>query len=368
MKVCIVSFSALPVLNHEFKDFRIGGAEVQLACLSMSLSRLGYDVRMVVGDFGQPEGAVYRGVTIMKSYRANAGIPGIRFIYPRWIGVWRALARADSDVYVCSSAGMTVGLLALFCKFNRRRFVYRVASDSDCDPSKLLITYARDRLLYEYGLKHAHQILVQSLTQQATLKRCYGLSSIIVGGFVDRPARAAFEVAKDIDVLWIANIRRLKRPYFLLEAAKALPQYKFLMAGGPFPGEEDLFDKVKLDAASIPNLTFCGPVPYLDVGKLFDRARLLVNTSGVEGFPNTFLQSWIRGIPVVTTFDPDDVIRSHGTGSVHAELPQLIEGVRLQLQEPTVYSASSSAASRFMQMRFGDEDILRPYLEAIDPL
>ena len=46
-------------------------------------------------------------------------------------------------------------------------------------------------------------------------------------------------------------------------------------------------------------MTFHGAVPYRDAGALYSRARVLVNTSDVEGFPNTYLQAWASGTPVV---------------------------------------------------------------------
>ena len=39
--------------------------------------------------------------------------------------------------------------------------MFRVASDTDCDGSRLLVRFARDRWLYAYGLKRAHAILAQ---------------------------------------------------------------------------------------------------------------------------------------------------------------------------------------------------------------
>lgn len=364
MRICLVNLGALPALSEEHKHERIGGEEVQHAQLAAALTRQGHDVRLVVADLGQPDGAVYDGVRTLKAYRESAGLPAIRFIYPRWIKLWAALARADADVYYCSCASMIVGLLAMFCRIHGKRLVFRTAIDSDCEPGKQLIKYARDRWLYEYGLKRADVVLVQTVTQQRALQNNYGLHGTIADMLVARPTRAT-RPEKDIDVLWISNLRHIKRPDRLLEIARAMPGQRFHMAGGPSPGEEDLFGRIEAEASKIPNLTFHGAVPYLDVGTLFDRARLFANTSDLEGFPNTFLQAWVRGIPVVTMFDPDGVVQRAHLGSSHASVPEMTAGLDALLQSGNAYQAASSAALDFMERRFGDDKVLGPYLEAL---
>src|SRR6185436_14682092 len=158
-----------------------------------------------------------------------------RFLYPRFTGLWGALRRADADLYYVSCAGAQVGLAAMFCARHRRRLVFRAASDADCDPSRLLIRHTRDRWLYGYGLRRADAILVQSATQARALERCYGLLGRVTGMLVESPPPA---VRRDIDVLWVSNIRQLKRPDRALRLAEWLPEAAIHMAGGPLRGEE----------------------------------------------------------------------------------------------------------------------------------
>jgi len=181
MKICFVGLDNLPVLAPEYRQHTIGGESVQQTLLGRALARRGHDVSMVVADYGQRDATLWERIRTFKAYRPDAGIPVLRFIHPRWTGMWSALARADADVYYTSCAGMQVGLIALFCRRHRRRLVFRAASDTDCDRSRLLVRFARDRWLYAYGLRRAHAILVQSAWQQETLARSYGLSSRVGG-------------------------------------------------------------------------------------------------------------------------------------------------------------------------------------------
>lgn len=162
MKICLISLNSLPAISREHQHLYSGGAEVQLAQLAIALSKLGHEVSLVVGDFGQPDGAIYEGVRTLKAFKPSGGIRGLRFFHPRWTGLWKAISRANADVYYYSCAGMILGLLAMFCRIHRKRLVFRAASDSDCSPHTLLDTNRRDRWLYEYGIRRTDAVLVQS--------------------------------------------------------------------------------------------------------------------------------------------------------------------------------------------------------------
>jgi glycosyltransferase involved in cell wall biosynthesis len=142
------------------------------------------------------------------------------------------------------------------------------------------------------------------------------------------PPRPQPQGVRDIDVLWVSNFRALKRPELALELARQLPHVKFTLAGGPMPGGQTYYDDVVAAAARLPNVTMLGPVRYRDSGDLFDRAKLFLNTSSIEGFPNTFLQAWIRGVPVVTFFDPDGLVKRVPLGRVASSVDDMREAIR----------------------------------------
>jgi len=363
MKICLVGLENLPVLAPEYRQHAIGGESVQQTLLARALARRGHEVSMVVGDYGQIDGARWDAIRVFKAYRPETGLPVVRFIHPRWTGLWSALARADADLCYTSCAGMQVGLIALFCSRFRRRFVFRAASDTDCDRSRLLIRYARDRWLYGYGLRRADAILVQSISQAETLARSYGLASRVAGMFVERPLSLG---ARDVDVLWVSNIRHVKRPDRLLDLAGRLPEVKIHMVGGPLAGEEALFRNVEQAALAEPNVSFHGRLSYWEANALYSRAKVLVNTSEVEGFPNSYLQAWIRGVPVVTLIDPDHVIEREGLGACVKSAAEIPAAVRCLLTDPELWHATSDRCSAYMAREHSENKILAPYLDAFE--
>jgi glycosyltransferase involved in cell wall biosynthesis len=363
MKICLVGFDNLPLLAPEFRGHLIGGEAVQQTLLGKALARRGHDVSMVVADQGQADGALWQGIRVYGAYRLDAGLPGLRFIHPRWTGMWSALRRADADIYYTSCAGMQVGLVALFCRRFARRFVFRIASDTDCDGSRLLVPFARDRWLYAYGLRRADAILVQSVSQALELERNYGLASRVAGMMVENPLTAT---ERDIDVLWVSNIRREKRPDRILELADILPDVRIHMVGGSLRDEETLFGAIERASRSRPNVSFHGRLPYRDANDLYGRAKLLVNTSDVEGFPNSYLQAWIRGAPVVTLIDPDRVIERHCLGVAAKSADEIADAIRNLLDNPAAWQAASDRCRAYMDREHGEEKILATYLETFE--
>jgi glycosyltransferase involved in cell wall biosynthesis len=294
----------------------IGGEEVQHALMSRYLARQGFAVSSLVGDFGQRAVESIDGVTVRKTFALRAGLPGLRFFTPRMSRTWAALRAADADVCYASCAGAVAGIAAAWCGRHRRRFVFRVASDADCAPHTLMLGNARDRALYRYGLRRADAVLVQTRHQATLLLRHYGVKARVAGMFADLPAGALPMAERATDLLWVANLRSMKRPLWFVDVARHARELRCVMAGGAHPDEPALYRGVARAAAAVPNLRFLGQVRFDSVGALFAQARVLVNTSSFEGFPNTFWQAWAHGVPVISTVDPDGVIVAHGLGVV----------------------------------------------------
>jgi glycosyltransferase involved in cell wall biosynthesis len=358
--ICFVGADNYPVLNSEYKGHYIGGESVQQTLLAKAFVDLGYDVSMVVIDLGQPDAELIEGIRVFKTFRPHAGVPVFRFIHPRFTGMWQALKRANADIYYQSCASVATGFVAWFCRKYDRKFVFRVAHDTDLMPAQQLIPYWRDKKIYEYGLRQADLIINQSQQQQDLLRENYHLEGPALNMVVQLPAQGEM-LSRDIDVLWVNNLRPFKRPEKVLELAVRLPDLRIVMIGGPCHGHEALYEEIRRRAQDISNLEFKGHVPYQEVNSYYSRSRVFVNTSDSEGFPNSFLQAWVRGTPVISFFDPDGIIVREGLGDSPDGVDQMVAAVKELDENDDRLAALSAHVSAFAHDHYSPEAVAIRY-------
>lgn len=363
-RICLLGLDNLSVLAPEASGQPPGGEPVQQTLLARALVRRGFEVSTIVADDRYPDGATREGITTYRAYRPSAGLPVLRFFHPRWSGVMSALRRAAADVYYTSCASITVAQLSQVAAERGARSVFRIASDSDCDPRRLLIRLWRDRKIYEHGLRRVDAILAQSQHQARLLRTNYGRESSVAGMFVAPPVSIPEFDARGTPALWVSNIRHVKRPDVLLQLATAAPQVGFTMVGGPVSGAEAEFVAARQAASGLPNVRFAGPIPFAEVARSFADARVFVNTSDVEGFPNSYLQAWIHGVPVVAFFDPDGLIAREGLGVAVSSVDEMKEAVIRLSSDERAWQDASVRCMQFMAREFSEERVLEPYLRA----
>jgi glycosyltransferase involved in cell wall biosynthesis len=304
--VCFVAPNIWPVFSGDPDIAVAGGAEVQQSILARLLARSGYRVSIICSDWGQPARVVLNGITIIKTYRIQAGIPILRFIHPRLTGIWRALHQVNADIYYQRAADMVTAVVATYCRRHRKHSVYAAASNTDFIPGQQLIQYRRDRWLFEHGLAKVDAVVVQNEEQKRLCAEHYDRNATLIPSCYELPDGA--NPGRGDYVLWVAAMRRAKRPELLFEMARRLPHRRFVMIGGPAdtkPAELEYFEDMRRAAGALPNVEFAGFLPLQKVEPYFDSARVVVNTSDVncEGMPNVFLQAWARGVPTVSFND-----------------------------------------------------------------
>jgi len=359
LSICFVALNAYGLLSGRKDVAHIGGAELQQVLLARELAARGYRVSFVTLDHGQPDGIQHDGITVYRAYTRAAGLPGLRFVHPRWTGLWAAMARADADVYYKRCADYEVGQAALWCRRHGRRFVFAIANDPDCLPQLPLLESRRERCLYRWGLRMADTIIAQTTTQQGLLRKNFNLESTVVPNCCPMPTEEdtlAADPARNPSprVLWLGRITEQKRLEWLLDVAERCPHMVFDVVGAA--GDQSAYaTNLFRRAAGIPNVVMHGRVPHDDVPRFYRQAAVLCCTSLYEGFPNTFLEAWSRGLPVVSTFDPDGVIAKHGIGWNADTVDEVAKQLKRALAEPEEWRAASGASRRYCRENHSPE-------------
>ncbi len=299
-----------------------GGAERQLILLGGVLLDLGWDVGFVTGLDVRPE------TLIDHHFKVNR-VP-FYFLRGKWLRLlqdlrllWYALNEQGANLVGLRAGGpVLLGLLKLWCLLRGAKLILWVQSDGDFarDAGKARSERALRRLarrIYRQQIFSADLLIVQTGYQYAALSKLTRRPCVIIPSLATFKAELSCRVSggEKPFILWAGNPTRNKRVSIVLALAKLLPAYQFVIAMNP--GERKALDQTKDEVRRLHNVKFLGAVPSQQMEEWFDRATIVLNTSVIEGFPNTFLQAWARGIPVVTAgIDPDGLINRCGMGIV----------------------------------------------------
>lgn len=311
----------------------------------------GYDVSLLTCDEGQDDGIVIDGVRVFKMCRKDAGLPGLRFFHPKWTSLCQAMRRADADIYYYNTGDQALGQIALWCQWHKRKSVYSVSAT--CDAKHVSRKPLRERVFLRYGLKHAHSIVVQTRHQQQVLHSDFGVASTVIPmpceGFGEaQGAFAADTHGNGARVLWVGRISPEKRFEWLLDTAERCPEITFDVVGAA-NNDSAYASALIRRAAGVANVQMHGRVPHAEVARYYRRCRVLCCTSAREGFPNTFLEAWSCGVPVVTTFDPDCVVVDRGLGLVAQDQEGIASGLREMVRSHEAWTKASEAARQYYQ-------------------
>jgi len=192
--------------------------------------------------------------------------------------------------------------------------IFRVASDNDVNnspvfPGGQLPTARLD------DISSCDKVVVQSEKQRDLLRESRMKESTVIPSGI--PAKYSLEdksnISKDT-VLWVSNSSAIKQPWIFTALAKHFPQEKFVMIMPDV--SSDISYAVRILADELDNIELINEqIPYAISMEHFNRAKLFVNTSLREGFPNTFLQAWMTKTPTISWLvDPDDILTRNRLG------------------------------------------------------
>lgn len=300
-------------------SYGMGGAEYQSKCIIDALYTSGlYEVfflaRYVDPAFVQCDHKIFRIQNTFGIKKGNYFVDAF--------SIHKELARIKPDIIYQRVGSAYTGIGACYIKKHGGKFVWHIARDDDVAPyefqlSRRMLGKYIDKKFLEYGISNATHIIAQTNDQADLLKQNYSRTPTeIIHNFHPVPVSTILK-KKPIKIVWIANLKSNKRPEIFLSLAKELSYMQgveFIMIGalqGNSAWRNEILDKI--NRAS--NINYMGRLSQEDVNNVLSGAHIFVNTSKLEGFPNTFIQAWMRRVPVVSlTINPDNVFESNEIG------------------------------------------------------
>jgi glycosyltransferase involved in cell wall biosynthesis len=135
-------------------------------------------------------------------------------------------------------------------------------------------------------------------------------------------------------VLWVGRSTHLKRPELFIKLAESTPNEMFAMVCQEATDDEN-YAALMAQAKEVENLQFIERVPFSEIDSYFQRAKVFVNTSDSEGFPNTFVQACNCATPILSLkVDPDGFITKHNCGiGCNGNWQRMLDSLKVMLAE-----------------------------------
>ena len=252
-----------------------------------------------------------------------------------------------------------------------KTFLYSVSSDNDVS-NNLLLKSVKDlkNLFFRLGVQYSNIVLCQTNHQKDLLKQTLDKEMEVIRNFYPFPKIVQKKRdSSTIKILWVGGMRTEKRPDLFLSLAKFFPDLRFWMIGGPSSAEPEYYLEIKESANKIDNLDFIGFVPHNKIGKYYADSTLLVNTSPIEGFPNTFLEAWVNCIPVVSLYsDPDEIICKNNLGFHSRTFDQMIEDIKTLLINEKLRAEIGINSRRYVEQEHNINKLVKEYEQVFELL
>ncbi len=361
--VCFVSPYSYALFSGETRRFGgpegFGGAEVQQSHIARALRAVDFDVRYVSYASGAPRHEEVDGIQFWTVQLPEGGsISRAPIAMGRF---WRALRRADADVYYQRCAGSLTGIVGVFALLHRRPFLFAASSDRNLDGSYLRAAPRHETAMYRLGLRLAGEVVVQNKYQERLLRDKWGREGVLIPSICPLPDLSPPPAEKRSGVLWVGKLDPGKRPEIVAELAEALPRESFTVIA-PKSGPA-AFAKSALEMLQgCANVRYLEGVPYHDMPQHYRQAAVLLSTSVIEGFPNVFAEAWAHRMPVISLdVDPDGIICERGLG-VHAKsVDELLEGLKGLVRNPERREKIGTKGEAYIRERHAPIVVARQY-------
>jgi glycosyltransferase involved in cell wall biosynthesis len=355
----------------------IGGAERQVQLLGQALQERGWETAYICErSADKPRVECVDGMDVFALPMRKK-----RYALLNYGHLKSAMMGSRADLYYQRVRSPYTGLVPYIARKLIKPSVFALASIADVIRSKDLFQAATHRnpmelilhplwrRIEDWGILHTDAIVLQTQQQQQLLGENYGRSGMVIPNHI-RVENGLIKAKKNPpQVLWVSNIKEMKRPELYLELARRCQDVDcdFVMAGACLNGS--VLQTIKRAQDVLRNFRYMGPLDPAESERRIAVATLVVNTSEFEGFPNVLQQAWANSIPTLTLgIDPDDVIEREGLGGKANNLDELESMLRALLSDELERLETGERARKFALNAYRLDLLLPRYLELFDRL
>jgi glycosyltransferase involved in cell wall biosynthesis len=332
----------------------IGGAERQKWLLACALARRGHEVVICCRAAAPRPEQKRNGVRIKWITPLSPLLAWPKILWTERPDWWYWFGR---DFYL--------GWIGLLCRVYPTKLAFGVASDADFPAQRAPLRRKYMWPAYALGVWLAHRILILHPGQMNLLppglRQRARYAPSLAGPGSPAPARGDY-------VAWVAVLREPKRPHLLPEIARLLPHVRFVVCGPPTLDHTPPAYMAAIQAwlEACPNIDYRGQVSPEAAQRVMSEAAVFLSTSAVEGLPNTFLQSWGAGVPVVSLeLDPGGLIERNTAGLVAQTVEECAQAVARLLADDALNREMGANGRRYVTAEHNEEHATAIFLSAL---
>lgn len=204
--------------------------------------------------------------------------------------------------------------LSFFLKRKKIKYKLHLADEYSITFRKNFKSYIR-KFIFSRLVKNNCHFITQTSTQSEMLK------SLNITNYTQfpnvHPTPNILYTSNKNEIVWIGKLNSHKQVEIFISMANKLRHYnKYIFTIITKTYNNNYSKSIIKEISSCKNIKLIPNMSNEDVNDYINKyAYLLVNTSISEGFSNTFIQAWMRGVPVISlNSDPDNVIEKYGLG------------------------------------------------------
>ena len=212
-------------------------------------------------------------------------------------------------------------------------------------------------------------ILLQTEFQKKLLFKNFGLTGKVLYNSHPLPKEEDFH--RQNIVVWVGRLHKRKYPERFLSIVKRMKNHKdisFIMIGKKLSTRYDTL--IKSTILENSNFHFYGESNQEFILQILKKAKLLVNTSDTEGFSNTFIEAWLRGVPVISLsgVNPDNLIKKKSIGFVCENLEEIQNQISKVINDDALFTKMSNKSKKIARDMFDIKKYADNFINIINEL